>query len=197
MISYIRGQLVSKTPTGVIVENNGVGYYLHVTLNTYASIQDKSECQLHTYLHVKSEGQSVSAFDLYGFSTEEERSIFELLLSVSGIGASTARMMLSSLSPDEVRDAVASEAEHIIKAVKGIGPKTAKRLILELKDKIGAGAENISAPADNTYRTEALSALVSLGFPRSQAEKAINEVLRANPHPASVEDLIKTTLKTL
>lgn len=198
MIAYIKGNLVSKSPTGVILENSGIGYFLNVSLNTYSAIQDKSECMLHTYMHVKNEGQSVSAFELYGFAEEAERGIFELLLSVSGIGASTARMMLSSMTADEVRHAVLSENEAAIKAIKGIGPKTAKRLILELKDKMGKvdGASTPPAGAAS-YSQEALSALVALGFARNQAEKAIQTTMKNNPQPGSVEELIKLTLKTL
>lgn len=197
MIAYIRGNLVEKSPTGVILENQGIGYFLHVTLNTYTEIQDQKECTLHTYMHVKNEGQSVSAFELYGFAKAEERSIFELLLSVSGIGASTARMMLSSMTADEVRHAVLTEDEGAIKAVKGIGPKTAKRLILELKDKLGKAGVEVQGTASGNYNTEALSALIALGFPRSQAEKAVRAVSKSNPQASSVEELIKLTLKSL
>lgn len=198
MIAYIKGILVSKNPTGVILENSGIGYFLHVSLNTYSAIQDQKECKLHTYMHVKNEGQSVSAFELYGFSDEAEREIFELLLSVSGIGASTARMMLSSMTADEVRHAVLTENEAAIKAIKGIGPKTAKRLILELKDKMGkAGDAATAVVGTGSFSHEALSALVALGFARNQAEKAIHSTLKNNPQPSSVEELIKLTLKTL
>lgn len=199
MIAYIEGKIAQKNPAFVIVENGGMGFKLNISLNTYGAIQSSDTCKLFTYLNIKNDGQSLAAFELFGFATELEREVFEQLVSVSGIGANTARMMLSSLTPQEVSTAIAQENVEVIKSVKGIGPKTAKRAILELKDKMLKNMDaDVSSPViHNTAKDEALSALVSLGFNRNVAEKAVMKALSKNEGDASVEVLIKESLKQL
>jgi len=169
-----------------------------ISLNTYEKIQTLDNCLLQTSLIVKNENQSVSGFELYGFFEEQEKDLFEKLISVSGVGASTARVMLSSFKPDEIRTAILGENEALIQSIKGIGPKSAKRIILELKDKVGkmaAGAVLISTP-NNTMKEEALSALVALGFNKQAAEKVISK-LQASGEARNIEGLIKEALKLL
>ena len=169
-----------------------------ISLNTYEKIQTLDNCLLQTSLIVKNENQSVSGFELYGFFEEQEKDLFEKLISVSGVGASTARVMLSSFKPDEIRTAILGENEALIQSIKGIGPKSAKRIILELKDKVGkmsAGAVLVSTP-NNTMKEEALSALIALGFNKQAAEKVIGK-LQANGDARNVEGLIKEALKLL
>jgi Holliday junction DNA helicase RuvA len=199
MITYIKGKLVEKTPTSVILDRDGFGYLLKISLNTYSAIQSLEHCMLYTSLVVKNENQSVVGYDLYGFATEQERDLFERMISVSGVGASTARMMLSSFKPDEVIQAIISENEGMIQSVKGIGPKSAKRIILELKDKVGkplGDNAEISVKVHNNNREEALNALVTLGFGKPAIEKVLNRLLMANPS-LGVETLIKEGLKVL
>ena len=198
MITYLNGKIVHKSPTHVIMDIGGFGYMVKISLNTYAKVQHLDHCLLHTSLIVKNENQSVSGFDLYGFADELEKDIFEKMISVSGVGAATARMMLSTFKPEEVQHAILTENEAMIQSVKGIGPKSAKRIILELKDKIGkvSGDVTISTPANNTSRDEALNALVALGFAKSAVEKVISKISSGNPM-YSVETLIKESLKQL
>jgi Holliday junction DNA helicase RuvA len=169
-----------------------------ISLNTYERVQSLETCRLHTSLVVKIENQSVSGYDLYGFFEEGEKDLFEKLISVSGVGASTARMMLSSFKPDEIKQAILTENEAMIQSIKGIGPKSAKRLILELKDKVGKmSTEAISAPVGyNIVKEEALSALVALGFNKQASEKLLTKMLSSNSG-LSVEALIKDALKQL
>lgn len=198
MIAYLKGKIVYKSPTHLIMDMGGFGYMVRISLNTYTQVQDLDQCLLHTSLIVKNENQSVSGFELYGFFSELEKDIFEKLISVSGVGAATARMMLSAFRPEEVQHAIISENEAMIQSVKGIGPKSAKRIILELKDKIGkvSGDVIISAPAGNTGRDEALNALVALGFSKPAVEKVLAKVAPAGS-ALSVESLIKESLKQL
>ena len=198
MISYLNGKIVHLAPTHVILDLNGIGYLVKITLNTYTQIQGKENTLLYTSLIVKSKNQSVSGFDLYGFSHELEKDIFEKVISVSGIGAGTARMLLSSFKPEEVQHAILSENESLIQSVKGIGPKSAKRMILELKDKIGkvSSEVNISAPLHNTNKDEALNALIALGFNKANAEKVVLKISNSNPS-IQLENLIKEALKQL
>ena len=169
-----------------------------ISLNTYEKVQHLDVCQLHTSLIVKIENQSVSGFDLYGFFEETEKDLFEKLISVSGVGAATARMMLSSFKPDEIKNAILVENEAMIQSIKGIGPKSAKRIILELKDKVGkvSGDAIFTATPNNTMKEEALFALLALGFNRQSAEKVIVKLL-AGGEVKSVEGLIKDALKLL
>ncbi len=193
MITHLRGKLVEKNPTYVIIECAGVGYFLNISLHTFSKIGDQENIQLFTHLQIKED-----AHTLFGFSEQSEREIFRLLLSVSGIGASTARTMLSSLSPLQVRDAIANADVAKIQSVKGIGAKTAQRVILDLKDKILKiyDIDEVSTGSNNTNKDEALSALEVLGFVRKQAEKVVDKVINQDP-TLSVEDIIKHTLKNL
>ncbi len=199
MINYITGKLVEKTPTYTVVENGGFGWLVKTSLNTYTQIQSLEQCKLFTSLVVKVENQSVAGYDLYGFFDQQERDLFEKMISVSGVGAATARMMLSSFKPDEVIQAILSENEAMIQSVKGIGPKSAKRIILELKDKVGkiSAEPSISfTKISNNNREEALNALVTLGFQRAAVEKLLGKLLMSEPGK-SVEGLIKEALKVL
>jgi len=195
MISHLRGRMIEKTPTHVILECNGVGYHLEVSLNTFSGLSSEEEQLLYTHLQIKEDSHT-----LFGFLSEFERSVFRLLISVSGVGAATARTMLSSLSPSEVVGAIGSEQVTIVQSVKGIGAKTAQRMILELKDKVLAleGAEDvISARAVNGQNgEEAIAALEVLGFSRKSVQKIVDKLLTADSE-MSVEDLIKNTLNTL
>lgn len=194
MITHIKGKLVEKNPTDVVIETNGLGYFVSVSLHTYSEIKDEENIMLYTYLQVKEDSHS-----LYGFKSKIEREIFLLLISVSGIGANTARTMLSSLTPNQIRDGIATENVSLIQSVKGIGLKTAQRVIIDLKDKvikIFGVDEEISSPGNNTHKDEALSALEVLGFAKKQAEKVLNKIVLTSPE-ASLEDLIKEALKLL
>ncbi|SHG68936.1 Holliday junction branch migration protein RuvA [Winogradskyella jejuensis] len=193
MITHIEGKLVEKNPTDVVIDCNGVGYLINISLNTFGQIPDKEHLRLYTYLQVKED-----AHTLYGFSTKTEREIFKLLISVSGVGASTARTMLSSLDPNQVKEAIASGDVALIQSVKGIGAKTAQRVILDLKDKVLKvyGIDEVSVTQNNTNKSEALSALEVLGFNKKQSEKVIEKLLSQQPD-ANVETLIKDALKNL
>jgi holliday junction DNA helicase RuvA len=198
MIAYLTGKITFKSPTHIFLETGGIGYMVKISLNTFEKIQHLDNCRLQTSLIVKNENQSVSGFELYGFFEEQEKDLFEKLISVSGVGAATARVMLSSFKPDEIRTAILSENEALIQSIKGIGPKSAKRIILELKDKVGKMSSEtllISTP-NNTMKEEALSALVALGFNKQAAEKVITK-LQGSGNVASVEGLIKEALKLL
>lgn len=193
MITHLEGKLVEKNPTDVVIDCNGVGYHINISLHTFSQIPDKEHIKLHTYLQVKEDSHT-----LYGFSSRVEREIFKLLLSVSGVGASTARTMLSSLSPDQVKEAIASADVATIRSVKGIGAKTAQRVILDLKDKVLKvyGLEEVSLSQNNTNKSEALSALDVLGFNKKQSEKVVEKLVSQNPE-ITVEELIKDALKNL
>ncbi|MFT7588130.1 MAG: Holliday junction DNA helicase RuvA [Limisphaerales bacterium] len=195
MIAYIEGKLTHKSPAYVILETGGIGYQIHISLHTWTKIQSLERCRLLTHQQIKED-----AHTLFGFFEEDEKQLFIQLISVSGVGPSIGRMVLSSLSPDEVKEAILTENEAVIKAVKGIGPKSAKRLILELKDKVGnintTTAVNMST-GHNTLRNEALTALVMLGFARAAGDKAISKVLKSQPDIKTVEDLIKLALQNL
>lgn len=169
-----------------------------ISLNTYAAIQDLQNCVLHTSMVVRNDGQNLAGFDLYGFFEESEKELFEKLISVSGVGAATARMMLSTFKPDEIKNAIITENEAMIQSIKGIGPKSAKRIILELKDKVGKAAAGFTLPvaANNTLKEEALSALVALGFNKQAADKALLKMLSTRSD-WTVEGLIKEGLKQL
>lgn len=200
MLSYIKGNIVSKNPAVVVIESGGMGFEIQISLHTYSQISAKENVKLFIHLNVKSEGQSVSAYELYGFAETGEKEVFKHLISVSGIGANTARMMLSSMSPSDVRQAIINENVAVVQSIKGIGPKTAKRLILELKEKLFKthAPEIISSASNNTIKDEALSALVSLGINKSKADQAVLKALKV-PDSAemSVEALIKESLKNI
>lgn len=193
MITHIQGRLVEKTPTDVVIDCNGVGYFVNISLHTFSEIHDSESIKLFTHLQVRED-----AHILYGFTSVAEREIFRLLISVSGVGASTARSMLSSLTPEQVVDAIAQNDLPTIQSVKGIGAKTAQRVVLDLKDKILKvyGLSSISAGPSNTNKNEALSALETLGFVRKRSEKVVDKIVNENPQ-ASVEMIIKQALKNL
>ena len=193
MIAHINGKLVEKNPTEVIVECNGVGYFINVSLYTYSRIPSQEHVKLFTHLIVRED-----AHTLYGFFDKGEREIFKLLISVSGIGASTARTMLSSMTPQEIMEAIASNDVASIQSVKGIGAKTAQRVIIDLRDKVVKfyGMEEVAAVQDNTARDEALSALEVLGYTRKQSEKVVNKIMKESPD-SGVEEIIKGALKSL
>ncbi|MBI9057712.1 Holliday junction branch migration protein RuvA [Labilibaculum sp. DW002] len=193
MFEYIKGELVDLTPTSVVVETNGIGYYLNISLNTYSKLSGHKNAQVYLHQVVRED-----AHLLFGFIDASERSVFRHLISVSGVGANTARMMLSSLTPSEIQTAIVSSNVKTLQGVKGIGAKSAQRLIIELKDKLGKDTDiaDISFSQNNTTKDEALSALVMLGFAKNSVTKVIDKLFAANPS-ASVEDLIKLALKQL
>ena len=193
MITQIRGRLVEKNPTYVVVDCSGVGYLLHVSLQTFSSLPNEENIRLYTHLSIRED-----AHTLYGFITKTEREVFKLLISVSGVGPSIARTMLSSMSSEEVQNAIASDNVALIQSVKGIGAKTAQRVIVDLKDKIlkTFDVDEVSLTSNNTNKEEALSALEVLGFPRKLSEKVIIRLLKDAPEE-SVESLIKKALKNL
>ena len=193
MIHHLRGRLVEKNPTYVIIECGGVGYFVNISLHTFSKVTDAENISLFTHLQVKEDSHT-----LFGFFEKSERQIFRLLLSVSGIGSSTARTMLSSMSPAQTRDAIANGDVAAIQAIKGIGAKTAQRVILDLRDKVLKvyDIDEVSTSSNNTNKEEALSALEVLGFVRRQAEKVVDKVLTQDP-TLSVENIIKLALKNL
>lgn len=196
MYAYLQGKLTYKSPTEVYLDVNGVGYHLLISLQTYGAIEDKDEIKLYTLLYVREDVMS-----LFGFSNESEKQMFVHLLSVSGIGPNTARVVLSSMTVPEVSQAILAENVAAFNKVKGIGPKTAKRLILDLKDKMAKmGIEPVNMPAANTQnsnREEVLSALISLGFHRQKITKKIDEIMGSNPNLTQVEEIIKEVLKQI
>lgn len=197
MFAYIKGTVHKATPAFVILDNNGIGYHVNISLNTYSKIQGKKECQLFIHYYIRDESLPM----LYGFADNLEKSLFLDFISVSGVGPSTAIMILSSYNPAEIQKAIVDGNIQLLKSIKGIGPKSAQRLVLELKDKMAKNIDPtglaISSPQHNTLVDEALSALVSLGIARTAAQKTINKVLKANPEIDTVEMLVKTSLKNL
>ncbi len=193
MITQIKGRLIEKSPTNLVVDCNGIGYDINISLRTYSKIKDKSEIFIFTHLNVKEDSHT-----LYGFFSTFERDIFRLLISVSGIGASTARSMLSSLDPSNIQKAIVSENVETIKSIKGIGLKTAQRVIIELKDKMFNLYESDEIPdiKSNTIKEESLSALEVLGYSRRQSEKVIDNIIQSSPD-SSLEDIIKEALNKL
>ncbi|MDH5413679.1 MAG: Holliday junction branch migration protein RuvA [Flavobacteriaceae bacterium] len=193
MITHIRGKLVEKNPTYAIVECNGIGYFLHISLNTYSKIPDIEAIKFYTYLSIKED-----AHTLFGFVDKVEREVFKLLISVSGVGTSIARTMLSSMTPEQVQHAIASEDVATIQSAKGIGAKTAQRLIIDLRDKIVKTYQlsEDSNQSNNTIKEEALSALEVLGFSRRQIEKLVQKIIQEAPD-TTLENIIKQALKNL
>ena len=193
MITHIQGRLTEKNPTNVVIDCNGVGYLINISLHTFSQIPEQEKLKLYTHLQVRED-----AHTLYGFSSLAEREIFRLLISVSGIGTNTARTMLSSLTPTQVKEAIASGDVAVIQSVKGIGSKTAQRVIIELKDKVLKVYdidESVMSP-NNTNRDEALSALEVLGFAKKQSERVVDKILKTQSD-AAVETIIKEALKNL
>jgi len=193
MIDYIKGTIQVTTPTYLIVEAGNIGYYLNISLNTYTGLEGKNECRILVHEIIREDSHQ-----LFGFIDKKERDIFRLLLSVSGVGAGTARMMLSSLTPEEIEKAILSSDVNILKSIKGIGLKSAQRIVVDLKDKLGkpVGTSEIFASPDNTNRNEALSALVMLGFAKSAVVKVLEKLAREEKD-LTVEDLIRKALKNL
>lgn len=198
MIEYVRGELAELTPALAVIDCNGVGYAANISLNTYAAIQGKKACKL--YIH---EAIREDAHVLFGFADKQERELFLLLISVSGIGGNTARMILSALSPSELVNVISNENANLLKSVKGIGLKTAQRIIVELKDKLktgtvaaSAGISSLTSPANAQIQDEAVSALTMLGFPQAASQKVVLAILKEEPD-AQVEKVIKLALKRL
>ena len=195
MIDYIKGEITSLTPTEVILETYGIGYRILISLQTYEDLNGKKDATVYIHHYLREDEELY-----YGFASRDERELFRLLISVSGIGASTARMMLSSMSSEEIRNAIIAEDINKIKSIKGIGLKSAQRLILELKDKVikGGGSDTpaLFSSASNSHTDEAVTALVMLGFTKANVTKAVTAVLKENP-AASLEEIIKQSLKRL
>jgi Holliday junction DNA helicase RuvA len=193
MITHIQGRLIEKTPTDLVIDCNGVGYSINISLHTFSQLPNEENVKLFTHLQVREDSHT-----LFGFSSKVEREIFRLLISVSGVGASIARTMLSSLSPEQVMEAIAHNNLALIQSVKGIGSKTAQRVVLDLKDKIIKvySLDEVSSSLSNTNKAEALSALETLGFARKQAEKVCDTIVNNDPD-VSVENIIKQALKNL
>ncbi|HOC47866.1 MAG TPA: Holliday junction branch migration protein RuvA [Bacteroidales bacterium] len=193
MIDYITGTVTELNPAFAVVECNGIGYGINISLNTFSALEKDTSCRILIHEAIRED-----AHLLYGFATADERDLFRQLITVSGVGAGTARMMLSSVTPSDLREAIISGNVAILKGVRGIGLKTAQRIIVDLKDKIGkhAGAGEILTFSDNTAREEALSALVMLGFARSSVLKVIDNILREN-NKLQVEEIVRKALKLL
>ncbi len=193
MYEFITGKLVEKNPAFVVIENNGMGYLLNISLNTFTKIKDEEQAKLYIHFHVREDAQV-----FYGFADDAERELFRHLLTVSGVGASTARLILSSLTSEEVYEAITQGNAGILQSVKGIGGKTAQRIVIDLRDKLtkaGIELEKVDI-SHNTIKDEALSGLMILGFNKSVAEKALNRVIKQGS-ANSVEELIKEALKVL
>ena len=193
MFGYIEGKLVALSPTHTYLEVNGIGYDVQITLNTYEAIQNEKSCRLYTHLQIRED-----AWTLYGFATEKERTAFQRLLSISGVGAATARILLSSLTPKDLTSIVFSGDSRALEKVKGIGAKTAQRIILELKGKLPVEmATELNGISHNTTEQDALNALIGLGIGKSMAQAALNKSKTSAGKESSVEDRIKEALKCL
>ena len=193
MIEYIKGTITQITPTFLTIETGGIGYFINISINTFSRLEGKTDYQILIHEVIRED-----AHQLFGFADASERGIFRLLISVSGVGANTARMMLSSLHPEEIEKAILGSDVNLLKSVKGIGLKTAQRIIVDLKDKVGkhTGSDEIFTTSDNTKREEALSALVMLGFAKSTVAKVLDKIIREEKN-LTVEDIIKRALKNL
>ncbi|MBL0340345.1 MAG: Holliday junction branch migration protein RuvA [Bacteroidetes bacterium] len=196
MYSYICGNIRALNPTSVLIDNQGMGYQIQISLHTYSAIKDLKEVQLFTHCIIKVESQAVSQFAIYGFADEKERSLFLDLISVSGVGNNTAQLILSSFEPGDLVQVIATGNVGALQKVKGIGSKSAQRIIIDLKDKILKSVGELKIPVflGNTIKEESLSALMTLGFNRLNAEKAVEKAIKGNPEGASVEKIIKAAL---
>lgn len=194
MIAFLKGRFVKKTPALVYVDVNGVGYEVHISLHTYTGISGLEEGLLYTYFHVREDAQL-----LYGFIDEAEKEMFTQLISVSGVGASTARMMLSAMRPSELAASITQGNARQLESIKGIGKKSAERIILELRDKVRKIGSQINNETltDNTLENDALNALMALGIARTSGEQALAKVMKLNPHPEKIEDIVKQALKNI
>jgi len=191
MYEYIEGEFIEKSPAHIVVQAGHLAYYINISLFTYSQVSNLSSGKIYLHFVVREDAQI-----LYGFGGRPEREIFRMLISVSGVGANTARLILSSLSPDEITQAILAGNVSLLQSIKGIGAKSAQRIIIDLKDKVGKGAgiDELFFSKDNTSRDEALSALVALGFPKKTVEKAVTRILSEQPE-LSVEELVKAALK--
>ena len=191
MYEYIEGEFIEKSPAHIVVQAGHLAFYIHISLFTYSQVSNLSSGKIYLHFVVREDAQI-----LYGFGGREEREIFRMLISVSGVGANTARLILSSLSPDEITKAILAGNVSLLQSIKGIGAKSAQRIIIDLKDRVGKGAgiDELFFSKDNTSRDEALSALVALGFPKKTVEKAVTRILSEQPE-LSVEELVKAALK--
>jgi Holliday junction DNA helicase RuvA len=194
MYAYLNGKFTHKSPAQVTVDVNGIGFELNISLNTFSAIQQLNEGLLYTYLQVKEDGHV-----LFGFFDKQEKEMFLLLISVSGVGASTARMMLSSMKADEISKAIVQGNVKLLESVKGIGKKTAERLVLELKDKVGKGTSSSvsSKPAMISIDEDALNAMVALGISKNVAEQTIHKIVNSEPQISSLEELLKKALRAI
>ncbi len=194
MYEYISGKLIEKNPAYVIIDNQGIGYFINISLHTFSALPDEESCKLFIHFIVREDAQI-----LYGFLTDFERNVFRNLLGVSGVGASTARMIISTLTPNEIIEAIAGGDVGLLKSVKGIGLKSAQRIIIDLKGKLDVSDDgsSILSLSHNSLKEEALSGLVALGFSKQVADKAVTRVLKAQPEIERVERLIKEVLKLM
>ncbi|MGI8636669.1 MAG: Holliday junction branch migration protein RuvA [Segetibacter sp.] len=194
MIAFVRGKFAVKNPAQVVVDVNGVGYECQISLNTYSTISNQDSGQLFTYVHITENNQT-----LYGFAENSEKELFTQLISVSGVGAATARMMLSGMKPDEIIKAIVQSNARLLESIKGIGRKTAERLCLELKEKLSKNLNDaiLTSSLSNKVEIDALNALISLGIPKPNAEKALKNVVDTSDGNIKLEDLIKKALKNI
>lgn len=195
MYAYLKGLITYRTATFLTLEVGGVGYHLNIPLSTYSTLEGREQATLYTHFHVTED-----AHTLYGFATQTERNLFVQLISVTGVGPTSALLLLSSMSVDEIRSAIIGEQAHVLQRAKGIGPKASKQIILDLKDKLSKESPDgpvLMPLADNAVRDEALNALLALGINRIAGQKALNQVLKEQPGSAKVEDMIKAALKFL
>jgi len=194
MYEYFKGKLIEKTPTEVIIDCNGVAYFINISLQTFSQIKDLGEIKLFSHMVVKEDSHTI-----FGFAQKSERNLFRMLISVSGVGANTARVILSAMSTDEIANAIVTENVEVLKSVKGIGAKTAQRIILDLKDKVGKEdtSSELFGESHNTSKEEALSALLMLGFAKKAADKALIKVIKNEGLTTTVEDLVRFALKIL
>lgn len=193
MYDYIKGEIKEISPTHIILDNNGIGYFINISINTYSKFSGKESGIILIHELIRED-----THQLYGFFDKKERDLFLLLISVSGVGSNTARVMLSSLSPDEIKNAILQNNVNLLKSIKGIGAKSAERIIIDLRDKVGKieDGDQIIVSLDNTIKEEALSALVMLGFPKAKVDKFLNAILKEN-NDLTVENLIKEALKRI
>lgn len=193
MYEYLKGEIIELNPTYLVLENSGIGYFIHISVNTYSKLAEQKTCLVYIHQAIRED-----AHVFFGFADKKEREIFLQLISVSGIGANTARMMLSSLSPEEVKSAILQNNIALLKSIKGIGLKTAERIIVDLRDKVGkiTDESEIVVTINNTIKDEALSALVMLGFPKAKIDKLLSDILKDNKN-MTVEELVKESLKRI
>ena len=195
MFAYLKGEITFRTPAYVTLEVGGVGYHVNIPLSTFTALEGVARATLSTHYHITED-----AHTLYGFATQTERNLFVQLISVTGVGPTSALLLLSAMSVDEIRSAIIAEQAHVLQRAKGIGPKASKQIILDLKDKLAREAPEgpvLLPMADNAVRDEALSALMALGINRIAGQKALNQILKEQPNLTKVEDLIKAALKGL